>query len=77
MNSIVHKAASRKGGKLRVKKGLGAMPPEKVKEIASMGGKASAAIRSGDDIQPKEVDTRRGSTIRLADIFGDINEEKL
>lgn len=39
-NPIIHKFASSKGGKRRVKKGLGVLSPERRSEIARMGGKA-------------------------------------
>ena len=40
MVEVVHKAASSKGGKIRGRKGLAAMSPEKRREIQSKGGKA-------------------------------------
>lgn len=45
MVEVVHKAASSKGGKIRGRKGLAAMSPEKRREIQSKGGKA----RHGDN----------------------------
>ena len=44
-NPIIHKFASSKGGKVRTKKGLGAMSPEKRREIQSLGGTISANRR--------------------------------
>lgn len=45
MVEVVHRAASSKGGKIRGRKGLAAMSPEKRREIQSKGGKA----RHGDN----------------------------
>lgn len=39
MHSVIREAAQRKGGSKRVRKGIGALPPERRKEIASLGGK--------------------------------------
>lgn len=40
-NPILHKFISVKGGKVRTEKGLAKLSPERRREIASMGGKAS------------------------------------
>lgn len=40
MKEVVLKAASSKGGRVRTKKGLAAMSPEKRREVQSKGGKA-------------------------------------
>lgn len=48
MKREIHEAASRKGGKWKVKKGIGTLPPEKRKQIASMGGKASHENKGKD-----------------------------
>ena len=44
-NPIIHKFASSKGGKVRTKKGLAKLSPERRREIAVLGGKASAYRR--------------------------------
>lgn len=46
MRGIVHEAASRKGGKIKVVKGVGKLPPDRRREIASMGGKAKNENKS-------------------------------
>lgn len=75
MKPIVHEQASRKGGSVRKKKGLAALPPEKVKEITSMGGKQSAEnYRSKKGAKQTEAGQSE-YTPRLADILGDIDEE--
>lgn len=38
------KYVSQKGGRVKTKKGLGAMPPEKARKIQSMGGKRKAQV---------------------------------
>jgi hypothetical protein len=72
MPKVVHEAASRKGGKVRVKKGLASLSPERRKEIATMGGKARVN-RDTESSKQKEAsgDSQRQ---RLADILGDIDE---
>lgn len=72
MKEVVQKAASSKGGKIKTLKGLGAMSPEKRREIQSMGGKASAKNRS-NKAGKKEVSPRTVE-VNLADLLGDINE---
>lgn len=52
MRRAVHEAASRKGGKIRVRKGIGLMHPDKVKEITTKGGLASADSRKKGKIKP-------------------------
>lgn len=74
MKQIVHEQASRKGGSVRKKKGLAVLPPEKVKEITSKGGKQSANNRRKGAKQT-QVDKSGGDSIRLADILGALDEE--
>ena len=57
MRSIVHEAASRKGGKIKVVKGVGKLPPDRRREIASIGGKAKHENKSNPDSVPKEKDS--------------------
>lgn len=71
---VVHKAASSKGGKVKVPKGLAKLPPEQRKQIAAKGGHAKAN-RSNTDKQVKE--NRSGDSQRLADVLGALDEEKL
>ena len=72
MPKIVHKAASSKGGKLRVPKGLELLPEEWRKEIAAMGGNAKRANRNKESVTP-EKNTGNGGP-NLADIFGTLDE---
>lgn len=73
MPEVVQRAASRKGGKIKVRKGLGAMSEEKRKQITSMGGKARHADRSGSSpVKSKEAGSSAGET-RLADVLGDLD----
>lgn len=74
MPRIVHEAASRKGGKLKIRKGLGSMSEEKRKQIASMGGKARHANKDrGTEDKGKKAGSTMG-TPRLADVLGDIDD---
>jgi len=57
MPSIVHEAASRKGGRIKTKKGLAAMDDDKKREIQSMGGKAKYENKSKETI--KQVENNR------------------
>lgn len=45
-NPIIHKFASAKGGRVRVKKGIAKLSPERRREIASLGGKAKSENRN-------------------------------
>lgn len=53
MPEVVHKAASRKGGKIKVDKGLATMSYEKRRAIQSEGGKARYANRGENKIVEK------------------------
>ncbi len=45
-NPIIHKFLSAKGGRVRKKKGLATLSPERRREIASLGGKAKHENRN-------------------------------
>jgi hypothetical protein len=45
-NPIIHKFASAKGGRVKTKKGLAKLSPERRGEIASLGGKAKNENRN-------------------------------
>lgn len=53
MKKPLHSAASRKGGSWKLRKGLGAMDPEKAKAIQSKGGYAKAN-RSKEPVKNEE-----------------------
>jgi len=77
MRPIVHEQASRKGGKVRKPKGLASLPPEKVKQITSLGGKANAKNHKSSK-GAKQTQASQGRDLpRLADILGTLDEEKL
>lgn len=59
MPGVVHEAASRKGGKVRTKKGF-AKNNELAKLAGSKGGKAKHENRRKEDVQAEEG----GSTVR-------------
>ena len=71
-NPIIHKFASAKGGRRKVKKGLAALPPERRKEIASMGGVAKRDNK-GKKERP-EGDRPRLGDYDLEGILGNIDE---
>ena len=73
MPRIVRQAAGRKGGSVRKRKGLAALPPEKVKEITSMGGKARHANRSSKGAKQTQGGGG-GSPSVLEAVLGDIDE---
>lgn len=74
MKEIIHKASSSKGGKIRGKKGLAAMPPEKRQEIQSKGGRAVHANK--DNQQAKQTQKGGGGhTPLLEAILGDLDED--
>lgn len=56
MTKVERQATSRKGGKLRVSKGIGKLPPSRRKEIASMGGKAKPVIKQAEIDHSKLAD---------------------
>lgn len=74
-NPILHKAASAKGGRAKVKKGF-AMNPELAKTAGSKGGVAKRDNnRGGEGAKQTQADSGGDNTIRVADILGDLNEE--
>lgn len=73
MKEVVHKAASSKGGRVRTKKGLAAMSPEKRREVQSKGGKARYGNKSNEGAKQTQEDTG-GDSPQLADILGDIDD---
>lgn len=77
MPRVVHEAASRKGGKLKIRKGLGAMSEEKRKQITSMGGKARHANKSRSTNSPAEGGGSQVGSPRLADVLGDIDDPQV
>ena len=73
MKEVVHKAASSKGGRVRTKKGLAAMSPEKRREVQSKGGKTSVENkRRRGDKQTQEG--TGGSPSVLEAVLGNIDE---
>lgn len=73
MKEIIHKASSSKGGKIRGKKGLAAMPLEKQREIQSKGGRAVHANKNN----PKAEQAQKGGggyTPLLETILRDLDE---
>lgn len=62
---VQQKYVSSKGGRVKTKKGLGAMPPDKAAEIQKLGGKKRQQLRkeqngkdfipSGDTSNPTKV----------------------
>lgn len=70
MPEVVHKAASRKGGRIKTRKGLAAITAEQRKAIQSKGGKARYANRSrkgakqtqeGDSGEPRLLEAVLGN----------------
>lgn len=76
MPNIVHRAASSKGGKIRTKKGLAAMSPEKRREIQSKGGKISGNNKRNPGAKQTQDDTSRDTSV-LETVLGILDEEKL
>lgn len=76
MKPIMRERAGSKGGSVRTRKGLATLSPERLKEITSMGGKASADKRRQAKEQGKAAGSQMGET-RLADVLGDLSEEGL
>lgn len=73
MKDVYHKAASRKGGKIKIKKGFGANP-ELARLAGAKGGKAKHENRSRADYSPKKADTGHDNGPRLADVLDTIEE---
>ena len=69
-NPIIHKFASSKGGKVRTKKGLATLSPERRREIAVLGGKTSADRRRREAEQGSQ-----DSSMERHQIPGDIDEQ--
>ena len=69
-NPIIHKFASSKGGKVRTKKGLATLSPERRREIAVLGGKASANKRRREAEQGSQ-----DSSMEEHWVPGDIDEQ--
>ena len=69
-NPIIHKFASSKGGKVRTKKGLAKLSPERRREIAVLGGKTSANRRRREAEQGSQ-----DSSVERYRIPGDIDEQ--
>lgn len=72
MPEVVHKAASSKGGKIRVKKGLAAIPIEQRKAIQSKGGKARYGNQSKKGAKQTQ-DSGGGNTPILEAVLGNID----
>lgn len=71
MHDVVHRAASAKGGRMRVKKGF-ATNKELAKIAGSKGGKAKHANRGRED--RKEEEDTRGNNGFLERVLGDIDD---
>lgn len=72
MVEVVHKAASSKGGKIRGRKGLAAMSPEKRREIQSKGGKARHGDNDNKAAKQAQGSGRRGPSV-LETILGGVD----
>lgn len=68
---VVRKAAQSKGGKVRTKKGLATLSPERRREIAAMGGRVHAKGPSKRRIQ-KEAENRSDPRELVDEIFRDL-----
>ncbi len=75
MPEVVRRAAQSKGGKIKTDKGLAKVSPEKVREIASLGGKAKHANYNSRKGAKQTQDSEGRSLSELADVLGNINEE--
>lgn len=72
MPEVVHKAASAKGGRVKVSKGLAAMSPEKRREVQSKGGKTKYENRSRKGAKQTQ-DSAGGNTHLLEAVLGNID----
>ena len=72
MVEVVHRAASSKGGKIRGRKGLAAMSPEKRREIQSKGGKARHGDNDRKATKQAQGSGRRGPSV-LETILGGVD----
>lgn len=77
MKPIVHEQASRKGGKVRKKKGLAALSPERRKEIASQGGLKHAENNTSKKGAKQTQASGSDYSPNLADLLGNIDEKEL
>ena len=72
MPKVVHEAASAKGGRVKARKGLAAMSPEKRREVQSKGGKTTYENRSRKGAKQTQ-EGRGGSTPILEAVLGNID----
>ena len=78
MPEVVRRAAQSKGGKIKTDKGLAKVSPEKLKEITSLGGKAKhASNQSRNGAKQTQASSGGSDSIKLADVLGNLDEEKL
>ena len=77
MPEVVRRAAQSKGGRVRTNKGLAKVSPEKLKEITSLGGKAKHASNQSRNGAEQTQDSEGRSLSELADVLGNLDEEKL
>ena len=78
MPEVVRKAAQAKGGRVRTDKGLAKVSPEKLKEITSLGGKAKYDhSNSRKGAEQTQESAGRSNSPTLADVLGNLDEEKL
>lgn len=70
MPEVVRKAAQSKGGRIRTAKGLAKVSPEKVREIASLGGKAKHANYNSRKGAKQTQNSEGRSLSELADVLG-------
>ena len=73
-NPIIHKFASSKGGKVRTKKGLATLSPERRREIASLGGTTSANRRR-DKARQDQANSSMEEAGAMARIPGNVDEQ--
>lgn len=73
MPEVVRKAAQRKGGRIKVKKGIGALSPERRKEITSMGGIAKRDRSKMNTSKSKEDTSDSGPLVER--ILGTLDED--
>ena len=72
MPKVVHEAASAKGGRVKARKGLAAMSPEKRREVQSKGGKTTYENRSRKGAKQTQEGTG-GSPSVLESVLGNID----
>ena len=76
MVEVVHRAASSKGGKMRGRKGIAAMSPEKRREIQSKGGKARNGDNDRKATKQAQGSGRRGPSV-LETILGGVDDSDI